>query len=345
MTGLEYIQKLALDARDDAVHVITNIALMSSLSATALRQAQNNLISRGRIALHFHPDRLVRGNISVIESLFADGFYRNQFETHISNGLLSPEIGGQRDHWEMAYFNQPSLALKQRPKYGALDMGLHANGPAPRFGAAYLLSKSELLQRCSFCYLDSYRQPRERATANCFEPVFAALLCESFERDYALGRQNFRPPELVDWLCHQLKPLAQVEARPVSANLDHYIEAQVHGEISLLKDIDMLVLDASYQDSVIAPAVAALCDKYHLSLYWYPAVQLNIGDVPDDFRGKSMPELARQVAPDGVLDVRLIGEAARAVAAGEGRWSTAGSKTELIQQLKLLWHVLLRFGR
>ncbi|MCL1037434.1 DUF3626 domain-containing protein [Shewanella submarina] len=345
MTGLEYIHKLALSARDDAMHVINNIALMSSLPAAAVRQAQDNLISRGRIALHFHPDRLVRGNITVIDSMLSDGCYRNQFETHISNGLLSPEIGGQRDHWEMAYFHQPSLALKQRPKYGALDLGLHANGPAPRFGAAYLLSKSELLERCSFCYLDSYRQPKERATSSCFEPVFAALMSECFERDYGLGCEDFRPPALVNWLCNELKPLAEPQSKPVSANLDHYIEAQVHGEVSLLKDIDLLVLDASYRGTETGAAASLLCEKYHLSLSWSPSLTLNIEEVPADYRGKSMPQLARRVAPGGVLNVRLIGAAARSVACGDPEWTQLGSPSELTQQLKLLWHVLLRFGK
>ena len=346
MTGLEYIQKLALDNRDDAVHVIGNISAMSSLSQAAVRQTLFNILSRGRVALHFHPDRLVRGNLSVIESLSRDGFYRNQFETHISNGLLSPEIGGQRDHWELAYFNQPSLALSQRPKYGALDFGLHANGPAPRFGSAYLLSKPRLMKRCSFCYPDSYRQPRDRATAHCFEPIFAALLSECFERDYVLGVSHLRPPALIALLNDSLAlPLESRDTRPVSHNLDHYVEAQVHGEVSISEDMDALVVDASFRDSTWQPVLSAFCQQYDLQLIWSPALRLAVDQVPRDYRGSLMPTLARLVSAQDCLTAVDIGRAAADFACGKHPSGLKLSPLELAQQLKLLWHVLLRFGQ
>ncbi len=57
-----------------------------------------------------------------------------------------------------------------------------------------------------------------------------------------------------------------------------------------------------------------------------------------------MPKLAALVAPDGQLDARQIGEAALALHKDPQQWRMHGNETELKQQLKLLWHVLVRFG-
>ena len=71
---------------------------------------------------------------------------------------------------------------------------------------------------------------------------------------------------------------------------------------------------------------------------------LAVEDVPGDFRGPTMPSLARRVAgADGIVHARAIGIAAAQVRFEEPtRFGDSPSATQ--QQLKYLWHTLLAYG-
>ncbi|QSX41530.1 DUF3626 domain-containing protein [Shewanella cyperi] len=343
--AIDSIRRYALEQRESAQALIRNVLQMSDISPQRFNAAMDAIMTHGRIALHFHPDRLDCRGQMVAEGLFNDGLYRNQFETHVSNGLLSPEIGGPRDHWERAFFGSLCNDKAARPKYGALDLGLFADGPSPRFGSCYFLCSAAALQRSTFCYLDSYRTPREKGTLDCFELPMAALLSESFERGYALGQEGLPPPKLI---AHLLEHLGQGDARqqvpglnrPMSGNLDHYIEAQIHGPLSLTTDVDCLVADPSFRGTQVGELLVALCRRYALQLHWHGGRHLLPEQVPRDFRGATMPALARQVAIDGRVTAHAIGVAARKLGTHSG-----GGSSRHLEELKWLWHVLVRFGR
>ena len=72
--------------------------------------------------------------------------------------------------------------------------------------------------------------------------------------------------------------------------------------------------------------------------------RVSVADVPSDFSGPTMPSLAKRVAADGFLDVKKIGDAAASLKRNPEAWSDRGSEKDALQELKLLWHVLLRFG-
>ncbi len=72
---------------------------------------------------------------------------------------------------------------------------------------------------------------------------------------------------------------------------------------------------------------------------------LAASDVPSDVRGSTMPSLATRVARDGTIDARAIGEAAMALFRDPAAWADRGTYGEVVQELKLLWHVLVRCGR
>ena len=57
-----------------------------------------------------------------------------------------------------------------------------------------------------------------------------------------------------------------------------------------------------------------------------------------------MPSLARRIAPAGMVNVAKIGEAALELKLDPTRWSDRGTYDEVLQELKLLWHVLVRCG-
>ncbi|WP_282109847.1 DUF3626 domain-containing protein [Shewanella algicola] len=345
LTAHSHIEKTAYELRDHAHAVIKNVLLMSNISTLALQMAMRQLSSQSRVALHFHPDRIDSRGLCVVDGLLRDGVYKSQFETHVSNGHLSPELGGSRDHWENQLFGNCYSGIKHRPKYGALDFGLCPLGPAPRFGSCYLVTHSQILPRCTFSYMDSYRLPKEKGTIKCFDVILAALLSESFERQYALGCEGLKPSKLINYFSqHLTAPTEKRFDNQPCGNLDHYIEAQIHGDLSLDKDVAVLVADPSFIGSQIGDSLVALCDEYDIELLWHNGRQMRVTDVPDDFRGAAMPTLAQSIAEDQIINAEIIGRAAYQLQKQPTSWSERGAHTKKMQDLKLLWHVLVKYG-
>lgn len=345
LAAIDSLSHYARCRREVALGVIRNVLQMSDIPTSRFNAAMQAIASHGQVALHFHPDRFDSRGLMVVEGLLQDGRYRSQFETHVSSGLLSPEIGGARDHWERSFFGEVSVDLAARPKYGALDLLRAPNGPAPRFGSCYLLTKPQVLERTSFCFHDSYREPADKGTADAFEPVMAALLTESFERRYALGEHGLAPGKLIARLIQRLEEaLPHRFERPLSGNLDHYIEAQIHGPLRLDEDIQALVADPSFRGTEIEPLFESLASRYDIALHWHPGLTLAVDEVVSDFRGPSMPSLAQAVAIDGHINAYAIGIAAREVSRFPTRWRKRGHQSEVQNELKWLWHLLVRYG-
>ncbi|QDE30073.1 DUF3626 domain-containing protein [Shewanella polaris] len=345
ITAQTHIEKMAYELRDHAHAVIKNVLLMSNISTLSLQLAMRELAQHSRVALHFHPDRIDSRGLTVVNGLLRDGVYKSQFETHVSNGHLSPELGGSRDHFENKLFGNTYSGIKHRPKYGALDFGLCSLGPAPRFGSCYFITHPQILSRCTFSYMDSYRQPKEKGTIKCFDAILAALLSESFERQYALGIPGLKPNKLIEHFSQHLTDdiSSRFDTAP-SGNLDHYIEAQIHGDVSLDQDVAMLVADPSFKGNAIGDSFIALCDEYSIELHWHQGRQINVSQVPDDFRGPTMPTLAQSIAENEFINAEIIGRAAYHLQQQPASWSERGTHAKKLQDLKLLWHVLVKYG-
>lgn len=347
--ALAHIEQYALARKEAATAVMEEVCAMSAIARELLEEVIYLIQTQARVALHFHPDRLDQHHTSVAEALLSCGLYKNQFETGLSNGKLSPLRGSSRDSWEQKLFGDAyassEIAVEERPRYGALDLMRHPDGPAPRFGSCYFLLKPRLTQRSTFTYLDSHRNPAERGTINVFEDLMAALLLECFERQYALGEKDITPARLMNYLHNSLsKPYPDLANRAPARNLDHYIEAQLHGKVTLENDVEMLVADPSFQEKPTGETLRQLCQKWGIALRWHGGFRLALADVPGDFRGNQMPSLAARVAPKGLLTAARIGEAAAELKRYPQRWQDRGSYEHCLQELKLLWHVLLRFG-
>lgn len=329
---------------------------MSNLLPTGPRRdtALASVRRSARVALHFHPDRPTAAAgtaVVVARAMLADGVYRSQFETGVSNGSVSARPGGARDAWERALFGgayheregegegwRPDL----RPKYGALDLlrGSAADGPAPRFGSCFFVLRPEVSARCTFTFGGSQDGPRWRATLDEFDGVLAAVLEEAFVRGEAVGCAGVRPPAVMKRIVEGGRDGDGVMSR----NLDHYVEAQVHGEVRLGRDVEALVADPSFRGTETGEVLEGLAGRYGFELRWHAGYRMLASDVPSDFRGPTMPSLAARVERDGVIDASAIGDAVRLLAADPGAWEDRGSFEEVLQELKLLWHVLVKFG-
>ena len=344
--AIQHIETYALTRQEKAKAIIIHILKMSDVADEFYTKAIQQINDNACVAVHFHPDRLNDELKSVAASLYETGFYQNQFETKLSNGMLAPYKGSPRDQWEITLFGgaYDEATFFERPKYGALDLMNHADGPAPRFGSCYFLLEAKVTKDCTFTYMDSHENPPEKGTLNVFEDIMVALLRECFERQYALGQKNITPPQLLEKLTYlDIVSPDKYQQKP-NSNLDHYIEAQIHRTISLENDVKTLVIDPSFKETETGILLQKIGEKYDIEIQYHNGFELEIADVPTDFRGAKMPILAEKIALNKVINPHIIGKAAADLKKQPETWNESGTYKENLQSLKLLWHVLLKYG-
>ena len=226
-----------------------------------------------RVNVHFHPDRTYRGE-PILKSMIRDGLYRSQFETGTSNGGVTAYPGGDRWRWESRIFGgaYDGASPEERPKYGALNFRRSPIGASPRFGSAFLRLAAHTLARTTFCYPDSFFEPRDFGVA---ERMALIPLAESVPSD----------------------------------PLDGYIEAQTHGPLRFADDVEAIVLDPCYRDTEVERDARLLpCRvEWHAGFRLSSAV---LGQHPE-YRGGAYVELGLSLARDGWLSPREIGDASR----------------------------------
>ncbi|MGG3280122.1 DUF3626 domain-containing protein [Paenibacillus solani] len=342
----QYARARKMEAQNSLIEVLQ----MSNISWDTFEDARTKIFLNARVALHFHPDRPNANNKSVAESLLQQGLYKSQFETQISNGSVSAYPGGARDLWEKKLFcgayQLDGVTDSQRPKYGALNLMLHPDGPAPRFGSCYFLLEPKVSYRCTYTYLDSHQDPKEKGTYKEFDAILAAIFKDAFFRNDAIGEKNLTPKKLIDHLLLNLeRPLKDPSNHKSNRNLNHYIEAQVHGDISLREDVEVLVADPSFKGTYIGALFEQICLKYSIELYWHMGFAMHVDEIPSDFRGPTMPSLAKRIAVNGYIYASVIGEAVKDLRRNPELWKDRGSYEEVLQELKYMWHILVRFGR
>lgn len=133
-------------------------------------------------------------------------------------------------------------------------------------------------------------------------------------------------------------------ANSFSRNLDFYIESQIHGSISLERDITSLVADYSFRDTEVEIDLRNICSKYSINFCWHSGFQMKEADFPTNFRGPKIPEIVKRIAHRGVVNAYLIGLASNKIMSESGLWNDLGSKDELLQLIKYTWHCLVKFG-
>jgi hypothetical protein len=243
------------------------------------------------LTVHFHPDRLV-GGVPLLRHLADDGVYRSQFETGTSNGGLTAYPGGDRWRWEHRLFGgaYDDAPPSARPKYGSLNYRRRPAGGSVRFGSAHFRLSHPVRQRTTFCYPDSFSNPADFGTADHF-------------------------------------PLLEIAEQGEPDILDDHIEAHVHGPLRLAEDVAELVLDPSFAGTGIEVAAKAT----GLPLTWHHGFRLttDVLVARASFYGPALVRTGLQIAEDGVIDARIVGDAAAA---------------HDPQTVKQLWHCVARFG-
>jgi hypothetical protein len=126
--------------------------------------------------------------------------------------------------------------------------------------------------------------------------------------------------------------------------LDSGIEAQVHGPIDILRDVELLVADPSFSGTPTGHHLRELSRKYGIPLRWHVGFRLAARDVPEAFRGPAIPKVAQRIAVNGMVDAGVIGSAARSLCLRPEEWRDWGAEEDTLQHLKQLWHVLVHYG-
>ncbi|WP_406609142.1 DUF3626 domain-containing protein [Agarivorans sp. JK6] len=248
-----------------------------------------------RVTINFHPDRFTPTGIPLLLAIAQDGCLKSQFETATSNGGHSAYKGGERWLWEQQAFdgayNNADNSL--RPKYGALNFREYQTGASCRFGSAYFELKPQVLERTTFCYPDSYFTPEDFAVSGQLNSL--------------IDKANASNDDL----------------------LDDYIEAHIHGVLSVKDDIECLVLDPCYHSSVVEEHAL----KLGVPVKWHKGYELSLESMSlyPDYRGQRFIELAKEIAQNGFINPRLLGIAITQQGYDE-------------QDIKKIWHYLARFG-
>lgn len=254
--ALERVRRRAEAARDGARARIAAALPRSGQGQSAYRAVEQHVRERARVTLNFHPDRPAADGRTVVEGLLDDGQYRSQFVTGISSGSRTAFAGGERDRWEEALFegayHEGEAPLDDRPKYGGLDVMGHSDGACPRSGSCHFLRLPHVLSRCSFTWGDSHAGPEHVGTIDVVEPLIAALLDSVVTTGEALGTAGLDVASLAARLVESAGVgLRDRAARPPGRALDAYIEAQIHGEVDLSRDVGALIIDPAFEGTEV----------------------------------------------------------------------------------------------
>lgn len=359
MLNLTTYQKVAIKAvRDEAIAL--RIAALTEIDAILRRSALDTALldsvlkamqTGARIGLHFHPDRLSRAGVSVAEGLLCSGVYTNQFVAGLSGGSPSAFPGGERDLWERRLFHgayhTADVTPAGRPKYGALDVMSYSDGPAPRFGSCFFLLRPDVAMRSTFTFGGSHEDCAlsRTGTLDVMEPVLAALLSQLERGGGAFAIADLSVQSCLTRMAQNFSTsFPEPASRSLGRALDSFIEVQIHGELRLGNDVELLVADSTFRDHPVGEVLAAISNKYRIPMNWHPGYRMAVSEVPNVFRDYPVRPLAERIAVEGTLDAAIIGAAANSVRLHTKMWEGWASDDDLLAQFRRLWHLLVLTG-
>ena len=336
--AVDAVRSRATDGRQAAVHRWARTTAGGIVDDWSLLEPA--VLSAGRLTVNFHPDRTTGFGGTVVEGLAQTGQYLSQWRTGISSGGRTAFPGGDRQRWEHALFGGAYTDVDPGdvafPVYGAWDLVGDPHGGSPRFGSCFLVLSDDVRERTTMCLGDSHASPADVGT---FDRPWCLLVGLAEQADAGtLLATSADPADLLTVLNGTPSTITP------RRDLDHYVEAQVHGGIDLRRDVNAVVLDPSFQGTEVHMTFETIASAHNIEMAWHGGSQLAVDDVPDDFRGETMTALAREVAgPNSFINAHSIGVAARSIAVTPMQ-PGGDSHDSRAQQLKYLWHTLLARG-
>ncbi|MGI9627885.1 MAG: DUF3626 domain-containing protein [Longimicrobiales bacterium] len=352
-------QRAALDfadngagSRQDSGADLTQALSRNDVPEAVYDEALVTVRTQGRVVLAFHPERVGESGNTVAEGLATDGAYKNQFETGLSSGSTSAVPGGRRDEWERRLFggayHAPGVESLERPKYGALSLVRHADGPCPRFGSSYLVLRPEVSSRCSFTPQGSQEESAQdhTGTLSSFDPVMVGVADHMQEHAAPFGVEKLGLREFLDAMAGQLPIVPpRMPADQLGRALDSFVEAQVHGPIDLKRDVESMVIDSSFHGTPTGHVLRELSSGLGIPLNWHPGFTLEATEFPQTFRGFPTRRVADRVASGGVVNAPILGAGQNDFVRNPGGWGEFGTKSEVLTSFRRVWHFLVLSGR
>lgn len=204
--------------------------------------------------------------------------------------------------------------------------------------------KKEIIDRCTFSYGDSSTNPKLLCTSVTFVCVLTDLFRDVQNNGKLLNQVVSSEQEALAILINRIN-----NYKIIGRNLDYCIETHIHGDVHLEYDVESFYMDESYKETIFAEKAYEMCHMYGIKLEWIPKRQIMVDEIGDLFRGPMIPKLAKKIDTvfghnKGVMNAAILGEASRDSELNPEKWSDIGSKSEVFQYMKQLWHTIGYFG-
>lgn len=265
--AIEAVREYALQSKGRTLPAIRALLKRYRLEHIDIDNAIRIILYGKRITVNFHPDSVVKGGKTVIESLLCEGEYHNQFVTGISNGHLSCRKDDLRDVWETKIFGaQMALKPQERPKYGCVNIFGCPDGALLKYGSCFLNIKPDVVERCTFLVADKREKMLWKGTADSFYVPMLAMMLETVKTGQLFGKPLAGLHGFFDEL---FKESGGGVSETTGGNIFGYgLEAHVFGRLSMAEDVESICIDRSYKGSGIHLLAEELASRYRLEVRW-----------------------------------------------------------------------------
>ena len=226
------------------------------------------------VTINFNPDKSLRQSTSgtssdmeysvsvdrsqtLIDAFIADAQYKNQFETGITSGSSSAYPGGSRDNWEKTIFEEGyhghDLIPSERPKYGAVNAGQYAKGPASSYGSCYFVMKSGLRERSTITPKNS--SACQAGQVGTFDDFYHVLD----------GMDDSRLKDVMN---------AALGRNEESRSSWSYIETQIHGPVEFEKDVESIVINEKFRGTEYEEKLLSWAEEKGFGVLWHDNQQV-----------------------------------------------------------------------
>jgi hypothetical protein len=200
--------------------------------------------------IHFPPTKRLPSGATVLDSLLATGEFYNQYQSGVSGGTLDPRRHGRRDEYERKtfggrYHDGVKFNPAERPRYAVLNAEALKVAGASQYGWAVLELKQAVKARMTLTPTDS----GNHTPAQLGTPDHAR---------HVLAHPSLRDDRFLAIFRHVLEGQ--------NAQVEKYLEGQVHGSVLLGLDAGRLLEPVSFSDS--AQSVVPLAKRYRIPLRW-----------------------------------------------------------------------------
>jgi hypothetical protein len=188
---------------------------------------------------------------TLIDAFLVDSTYRNQFETGVTSGSATAYPGGNRDDWEKTIFSgdyhQHDIVANERPKYGAINVGLRIGGGASCYGSCYMVLRPGARTRATITPTNSSGCNADQVgtLANC-QHVLA-------------GVDDGKLKATMEAALHGTRDTSSTWG---------YVEMQMHGPVEFDKDVAELVAAAQFRGTEYEDKLRRFCKRNSIKLSW-----------------------------------------------------------------------------